>query len=476
MSSSGFSFYANDRSLPTDEQLKKQANREWSDLRSSRSREEVQVFQGLRAVLSSGAGMGRILQHLENTDIAFVSAFLTGKNPGARGYGVYEEGETDSMGKAHKAGEMVSRNENKRKNKSLASAIEMAGYGFLKVKGKYEGVEEETFCVINAVEDSEQFAEVMHRLGNSFEQDSVLVCPKGKTPYFFRFDGSKKYADSSGVSPVADAVEDYFTQIKGKKFKFQFSNFSFLELGESDVWTRSSLSPIRGSMVAVSADAYRRKLLSSGLRSHTKSRRGVKSELNFWDFDQWLGANNVYSSLGRGSLLNWMVFQGYSEDAYNEVLASLNRTLAGRVPGSQPITSSAGPRSLAAWSLDEKAQKLKAGGLTYKETGNLLAKEAGVLPKEVKDIIGTSSEWWDGVFDYGLEPLHQDEEAAIQSQRDRAFEKETEQIYSAVVAKQDPIKEQFLSGQINLMGAIDELVASGMDYDEAEEVANSWLP
>jgi hypothetical protein len=75
-----------------------------------------------------------------------------------------------------------------------------------------------------------------------------------------------------------------------------------------------------------------------------------------------------------------------------------------------------------------------------------------------------------------LEPLHKDEAEAIQSQKDREFEEETWQIYSAVVAKQDPVKSRFLSGQINIVGAIDELMESGMDYADAEEIANSWLP
>jgi hypothetical protein len=157
-------------------------------------------------------------------------------------------------------------------------------------------------------------------------------------------------------------------------------------------------------------------------------------------------------------------------------MGDLQRTLFHTVPGSEPITSTIGPRSLAAWSLYEKAQKLKAGGLSYKETVNLLAREVDILPKEVKDIIGTSSEWAQGVFDYGLEPLHPDEAEAIQSQKDREFEEETWQIYSAVVAKQDPIRSRFVSGQINLVGAIDELMELGMGYEEAEEIANSWLP
>jgi hypothetical protein len=198
--------------------------------------------------------------------------------------------------------------------------------------------------------------------------------------------------------------------------------------------------------------------------------------MSYVDFDQWQGALAIYSSLGVGSLRSWMHLQGYSQSAQDEVLRDIKQTMASTVPGSERITSSVGPRTLAAWALYEKAQKLKAGGLSYKETVNLLAREADILPKEVKDIIGTSQEWFDGAYDYGLEPLHPDEAAGIQSQADRDFSRETQQIYASVVAKMDPVKNRFLSGQINLVGAIDELLESGLDYEEAEEVANSWLP
>jgi hypothetical protein len=74
------------------------------------------------------------------------------------------------------------------------------------------------------------------------------------------------------------------------------------------------------------------------------------------------------------------------------------------------VSQSTGPRSLAAWRLYEKAQKFKAGGLSYKETVDILAKESDISSREVKDIIGTSEEWRQGIYDEGLSPLHQEEE------------------------------------------------------------------
>jgi hypothetical protein len=265
---------------------------------------------------------------------------------------------------------------------------------------------------------------------------------------------------------------------KGRTFVFNY--FDFAEAREHLFNTMTSAQHLHSSVQRYEEGlvAYFKENLQSSVlgRRSTKSRRGLRSDLSYVDFDQWEGALNIYSALGIRSLRSWLVLQGYSKDAERVVLNDLQRTLSHTVPGSEPITSTTGPRSLAAWALYEKAQKLKAGGLSYKETVNLLAREADILPKEVKDIIGTSSEWLQGVFDYGLEPLHPDEAEAIQSQKDREFEEETQRIYSAVVAKQDPIRNRFVSGQINLVGAIDELMETGMDYSDAEEIANSWLP
>jgi hypothetical protein len=504
----------------------KRALRAYNALRSERSMKEVGVFQGLRVVLSSGAGVGRILQHLESgdTDVAFISAFLTGDDPDAGGYGVYAEGESDSRGNVHKAGERVSRNENKLRNKSLGVALSKAGYGFIRVEGNY-GAPEDSYCVINVVEDFKQFESVMHRLGNEFGQDSVLICPRDGSPYFYKFDGTKEFTVASGKPKLLGAVEEYFTGLKGKKFAFTMnSGFSFSEATDIP-WARSSLSPVRHGYACVGVDAYRKKLLagmnkpwgfnpvsnegfiapmgqgqvqeelaqriglgtereggmidgnrggsSQVVRPFVRSRRGIKSKLGFVGFDQWKGAMFVYSSLGDRSLRSWLALLGY-DDSAQDVVSRLVRERFAKTP--ELLASAMGPRTLAAWRLYEISQKLKEGGLSYKETVAMMAKEADISPKEVKDIIGTSEEWREGVFDFGLEPLHPDEAEAIRSQRDRGFAGETERIYSAVVARQDPVKNQFLSGQINLVEAIDEMVAAGLDYEEAEEIANSWLP
>jgi hypothetical protein len=48
-------------------------------------------------------------------------------------------------------------------------------------------------------------------------------------------------------------------------------------------------------------------------------------------------------------------------------------------------------------------------------------------------------------------------------------------VSSSVVAKQDSVYDQFISGQINALESIDELVASGMDYEEADHVVQGWI-
>jgi hypothetical protein len=242
----------------------KQALREYHDLRSAWVREETRVLRGVRAVLSSGAGMGRILKHLEDqgTDVAFISAFLTGEDPEAGGYGGYADGESDSRGGVHEAGERVSTRENRLRNKSLSAALAKAGYGFIRVDGDY-GAPEESFCVINVVEDFDQFESVMHRLGNEFGQDSVLMCPRDGLPYFYKFDGTKD-ASIASRSPrlLETAVEKYFTQVKGKKFAFPMSSgFRFSEVPDVP-WARSSLSPVRQGYACVGVEAYRKELLS----------------------------------------------------------------------------------------------------------------------------------------------------------------------------------------------------------------------
>jgi hypothetical protein len=417
--------------------------------------------------------------------------------------------------------------ENSDRQRSLGRSLGALGLGYVALEGhwqepggnyekehwgEFEGGHDEvekTFAVLNNSPKGyspADFIDILRHVAEAYEQQAVMIAaPKSGDVrdsfgnvllaghgYYYEQDSGYRVPVEKGTFH-ADMVGDWvevngevvgrgYSRTPGRKGRtFVFNYFDFKEAREHIFNTMStapyfyeSIRKYEEGPVAYFKEGLQKAV--SGVRSATKSRRGLRSDLTYADFDQWRGAVNIYCSLGVPSLRSWMRFQGYSQDAQETVLGDLNRTLARTVPGSEPITSSTGPRTLAAWALYEKAQKLKAGGLSYKETVNLLAREADILPKEVKDIIGTSQEWFDGAYDYGLEPLHPDEAAEIQSQADRDFSRETQQIYASVVAKQDPVKDQFLSGQINLLGAIDELVASGMDYEEAEELANSWLP
>jgi hypothetical protein len=179
----------------------------------------------------------------------------------------------------------------------------------------------------------------------------------------------------------------------------------------------------------------------------------------------------VYSQLGRGSLIDWLELQRFDDSAQSFVVSEVE-TMMSKHPGAL-VASATGPRSLEAWRLYEVAQKLKAGGLSYKETVNMLAKESGVPHKEVKDIIGTSEEWREGVFDYGLEPLHQDEKEELLSKLKREYAGEGEPVFSGV-SQRGAIRDRFISGQISQLDAIDGLVSSGVGPEEARKLVEDW--
>jgi len=73
---------------------------------------------------------------------------------------------------------------------------------------------------------------------------------------------------------------------------------------------------------------------------------------------------------------------------------------------SDVLHSSAGPRTLQEWRLYERAKKMHDGGFSYRDAVGILARDVGVMPKRVKEVIGTSEEWNLGYFDDGLAPLN----------------------------------------------------------------------
>jgi hypothetical protein len=48
-------------------------------------------------------------------------------------------------------------------------------------------------------------------------------------------------------------------------------------------------------------------------------------------------------------------------------------------------------------------------------------------------------------------------------------------VASSVVAKPDPLHQRWLAGDVTAVEAIDEMVESGMDMSEADEIVNGWI-
>ena len=91
---------------------------------------------------------------------------------------------------------------------------------------------------------------------------------------------------------------------------------------------------------------------------------------------------------------------------------------------SKEVASAVGPRTLAEWKLYERANKMREGGFSYRDAVGILARDAGVMPKRVKDIIGTSEEWRLGYYDDGLKPLSPELEEMVK--RDNKAMRDTE--------------------------------------------------
>jgi hypothetical protein len=80
------------------------------------------------------------------------------------------------------AGTMYTKDDNRKRNKSLSMKLKVKGYGVTGLNCVYpEGgkeSKEESFFVINLLDDP-NFFKIIKVLGEEFDQDSVLIVPKG---------------------------------------------------------------------------------------------------------------------------------------------------------------------------------------------------------------------------------------------------------------------------------------------------------
>ena len=163
-------------------------------------------------VKEAGANLSRLLHHLNENDVAFITAYRSN----------------------------LSHKENIQRNKQLALDIHNIGLSYIKVTGGYfedqakEPTEEATFAVIHkptSNESQDEFFNEMLALCKKYNQDAILVSllnREDKPIASYASNGSIVYGPFTKLTQ--SGVEEFFTQIHGHKFKFE----SFMESEEGN--------------------------------------------------------------------------------------------------------------------------------------------------------------------------------------------------------------------------------------------------
>ena len=116
----------------------------------------------MRKIKINESSLTRLWKHNENHDCGALTAFRKARDCGD--------------------GVEYTKKENKARNKSLLAKLKSNGYSVTKLKGTYpEGgktAKEESFFVVD-INDTGNLEKDLRKLGKLFEQDSVLIIPKG---------------------------------------------------------------------------------------------------------------------------------------------------------------------------------------------------------------------------------------------------------------------------------------------------------
>lgn len=123
--------------------------------------------------------------------------------------------------------------ENNKRRKELEKYIRLAGFGYNKVVGNY--VEEETgepkkeksFVVYG--KDEEEMLKMFKRLGEKYEQDSILFVDLEGNAYLLYTYGSKKGTSDKLGNFHVGIVGDFYSTIGKKAFRFEVSESYYKE-------------------------------------------------------------------------------------------------------------------------------------------------------------------------------------------------------------------------------------------------------
>lgn len=157
------------------------------------------------------SGLSRVLQHMGDRSVGFITAFRGG----------------------------FTKNENQQRNRKLLAELMRINkdFGITKVKGSYienyggeaeQEVQEATFMVVSPTEgdDGRYLESVLTKLGQKFDQDSVLVKNYNDKATLIgttrRADSFIKLGERQKVGSFSGGkVAEFMTRIKGRPFTFE---------------------------------------------------------------------------------------------------------------------------------------------------------------------------------------------------------------------------------------------------------------
>lgn len=147
--------------------------------------------------------LARIFQHTQTSSVAFISASRAGLPP----------------------------SENSSREAQLKQAIRNAGYGYVRINGHYiekhdDGAEipvvEHSFMVIG--DDDGQLRSFAIKMGEQFDQDSILFKPKGADAMLIGTTTRASWLGHGATQNIGSfhpsRMGDFYSQYKGKSFVF----------------------------------------------------------------------------------------------------------------------------------------------------------------------------------------------------------------------------------------------------------------
>lgn len=134
---------------------------------------------------------------------------ITGMEPGINSIGI--------MTAENPSAKKMSTQENKDRNKELASDLRKLGYGFYRIKGKF-GNYENSFAIPNILKEDIIF------LGEKYQQEAVIYIEKSldsSIAQMISTNGTDHTEISRVVLPSVEA-DDFYSIYKGRKFSIPF--------------------------------------------------------------------------------------------------------------------------------------------------------------------------------------------------------------------------------------------------------------